>query len=65
MTTYETVFGSIDNYVKAGDVSCRPADIRHQGFSSKRSMLLVWENGSPKPPDLVRKGEAPVVPVTF
>jgi len=50
---------------KAGDVSCMPADIRHQGFSSKRSMLLVWENGSPKIPDLVRKGEAPVVPVTF
>lgn len=50
---------------KAGDVSCMPADIRHQGYSSKRSMLLVWENGSPKIPELIAKGEAPVVPVTF
>ncbi|MEQ9813828.1 MAG: hydroxyquinol 1,2-dioxygenase [Azospirillaceae bacterium] len=51
--------------MKAGDVACMPADIRHQGFSAKRSMLLVWENGSPRIPDLVRKGEAPVVPVEF
>jgi hypothetical protein len=50
---------------KAGDVACMPADIRHQGFSDKRSMLLVWENGSPKIPDLIRQGKAPVVPVTF
>jgi len=51
--------------MKAGDVSCMPADIRHQGFSNKRSMLLVWENGSPKIPDLVRSGEAPVVSVRW
>jgi len=51
--------------MKAGDVACMPADVRHQGFSSKRSMLLVWENGSPLIPELVRKGEAPVVPVSF
>lgn len=50
---------------KAGDIACMPADIRHQGFSTKRSMLLVWENGSPKIPDLIVKGEAPIVPVTF
>ncbi len=51
--------------MKAGDVSCMPADIRHQGFSNKRSMLLVWENGSPAIPDLVRSGEAPIVSVTW
>ncbi|MDX1736903.1 MAG: hydroxyquinol 1,2-dioxygenase [Alphaproteobacteria bacterium] len=51
--------------MKAGDVAAMPADIRHQGFSNKRSMLLVWENGSPKIPDLVRNGQAPVVPVKW
>ncbi len=50
---------------KAGDVACMPADIRHQGFSAKRSMLLVWENGSPKVPDLIREGKAPSQAVTF
>jgi len=50
---------------KAGDVSCMPADIRHQGFANKRAMLLVWENGSPKIPDLIREGKAPTVPVSF
>jgi hypothetical protein len=51
--------------MRAGDVACMPADIRHQGYSPKRSMLLVWENASPNIPDLIEKGEAPVVPVTF
>lgn len=51
--------------MKAGDVACMPADIRHQGFSPKRSMLLVWENGSPKIPELITKGEAPNVAVQF
>ena len=50
---------------KAGDVSCMPADIRHKGFADKRAMLLVWENGSPKIPELIARGEAPVVSVTF
>ena len=50
---------------KAGDVACMPADIRHQGFSAKRSMLLVWENGSPKIPDLIREGKAPNQAITF
>lgn len=50
---------------RAGDICCMPADIRHQGFSAKRSMLLVWENGSPKIPDLIRRGEAPNVAVEF
>jgi len=51
--------------MRPGDVACMPADIRHQGFSRKRSMLLVWENGSPKIPELVRSGQAPVVAVQF
>ncbi len=50
---------------KAGDVSCMPADIRHKGYADKRAMLLVWENASPKIPELIAKGEAPVVSVTF
>ena len=50
---------------RAGDVACMPADIRHQGFSAKRAMLLVWENGSPKVPDLIREGKAPNVAVQF
>jgi hypothetical protein len=50
---------------RAGDCACMPADIRHQGFSAKRAMLLVWENGSPKVPDLIREGKAPTVAVSF
>lgn len=51
--------------MKAGDVAAMPADIRHQGYSPKRSMLLVWENASEKIPELIQAGEAPVVPVKF
>jgi hypothetical protein len=51
--------------MRAGDVSAMPADISHRGFSTKRSMLLVWENGSPKLPELIRSGQAPTVPVKF
>ncbi len=51
--------------MKAGDGACMPADIRHQGFSPKRSMLLVWENGSPAIPDLIREGKAPNYAVDF
>ena len=50
---------------KAGDICAMPADIRHQGFSPKRSMLLVWENASNEIPKLIGEGKAPVVPVTF
>nr|WP_231923479.1 hydroxyquinol 1,2-dioxygenase [Sphingobium cloacae] len=50
---------------KAGDVSCMPADIRHKGYADKRAMLLVWENASPKIPELITQGKAPVVSVTF
>jgi hypothetical protein len=30
--------------MKAGDVAAMPADIRHKGYSPKRSILIVWEN---------------------
>lgn len=51
--------------MKAGDVASMPADIRHQGFSPKRAMLLVWENTNP---DIVRmheSGELKPYPVEF
>lgn len=51
--------------MKAGDICCMPADIRHQGYSTKRSMLLVWENGSPMIPELISQGKAPIVAVQF
>lgn len=51
--------------MRAGDVAAMPADIRHQGYSPKRSMLLVWENGSPEIPELIATGQAPVYPVDF
>jgi hypothetical protein len=51
--------------MKAGDVSAMPADIRHQGYSPKRSMLLVWENNSSKVPELIASGQAPTYPVDF
>ena len=51
--------------MKAGDIAAMPADIRHQGYSPKRSMLLVWENASPDLPEMIRTGKAPTVPVEF
>jgi hypothetical protein len=51
--------------MKAGDVSAMPADIRHQGYSPKRSMLLVWENNSSKVPEAIASGQAPTYPVEF
>jgi hypothetical protein len=51
--------------MKAGDMAAMPADCRHQGFSPKRSMLLVWENGSPTIVDEIRQGLCPVNPVEF
>ena len=51
--------------MKPGDVAAMPADIRHQGYSPKRSMLLVWENGSNRIPEMIAKGEANVHPVEF
>jgi Hydroquinone 1,2-dioxygenase large subunit N-terminal len=51
--------------MKAGDMAAMPAYCRHQGFSPKRSMLLVWENGSPSLVYEIQKGESPEVPVAF
>jgi Hydroquinone 1,2-dioxygenase large subunit N-terminal len=51
--------------MKAGDVAAMPADIRHRGYSPKRSMLLVWENASPEIADLIATGRAPTYPVDF
>lgn len=51
--------------MKAGDVAAMPADIRHQGYSPKRSMLLVWENNSGAIPDLIASGKLPNYPIEF
>lgn len=51
--------------MKAGDMAAMPAYCRHQGFSPKRSMLLVWENGSPTLVHEIQRGESPEVPVRF
>lgn len=51
--------------MKAGDMAAMPAYCRHQGYSPKRSMLLVWENGSPTLVHEIHRGEAPEVPVQF
>lgn len=51
--------------MKAGDMAAMPAYCRHQGYSPKRSMLLVWENGSPNLVYEIERGESPEVPVKF
>jgi len=51
--------------MKPGDVAAMPADIRHQGFSPKRSMLLVWENGDPRLPELYAKKRLKPTPIDF
>jgi hypothetical protein len=51
--------------MKAGDMAAMPAYCRHQGYSPKRSMLLVWENGSPTLVYEIQNGQAPEVPVQF
>jgi hypothetical protein len=51
--------------MKAGDVAAMPSDIRHQGYSPKRSMLLVWENASGTIPKLISSGQFPTQPVEF
>lgn len=51
--------------MKSGDVCAMPADIRHQGFSPKRSMLLVAENGTPGLNERYASGELPPYPVEF
>nr|WP_314557907.1 hydroxyquinol 1,2-dioxygenase [uncultured Pseudomonas sp.] len=51
--------------MKPGDVAAMPADIRHQGFSRKRSMLLVWENGNPELPEMYESGKLKPYPIEF
>ncbi|WP_019673638.1 hydroquinone dioxygenase large subunit [Psychrobacter lutiphocae] len=51
--------------MKAGDIAAMPANIRHQGASTKRSMLLVWENATPDIPDRYASGELSPYPVQF
>jgi len=51
--------------MKAGDVAAMPADIRHQGYSKKRSMLLVWENATADLPQRYERGELKPWPVDF
>jgi hypothetical protein len=51
--------------MNAGDVAAMPADIRHKGFSTKRSMLLVWENVTPDLPKRYDRGELKPWPVDF
>jgi hypothetical protein len=49
----------------AGDVAAMPADIRHRGYSPKRSMLIVWENNDNAVATLHQTGEIPPYPVEF
>ena len=51
--------------MRAGDVAAMPADIRHQGYSPKRSMLFVWENATPGLPERYEQGELPPYPAEF
>lgn len=51
--------------MRPGDVACMPANIRHQGYSRKRSMLLVWENANPELPGLYASGKLPPYPIDF
>ena len=51
--------------MKAGDVAAMPADIRHQGYSTKRSMLYVWENVTLDLPKRYESGELSPYPVDF
>ncbi len=51
--------------MKPGDVCAMPADIRHQGFAPKRSMLMVMENGTPGLEEKYAKGELKPYPVEF
>ncbi len=51
--------------MKAGDVAAMPADIRHQGYSPKRSILLVWENNDASLPALYANKRLKSNPVDF
>jgi hypothetical protein len=51
--------------MRAGDVAAMPADIRHRGYSPKRSMLIVWENNDHAVARLHQQGAIPPYPVEF
>jgi hypothetical protein len=51
--------------MKPGDVAAMPADIRHRGYSPKRSMLIVWENNDNNVATLHASGKIPPYPVEF
>lgn len=51
--------------MKPGDVAAMPADIRHKGYSPKRSMLVVWENNDDKLPKMYANHELKPYPVEF
>jgi hypothetical protein len=51
--------------MKAGDVAAMPADIRHKGYSPKRSILIVWENNDGSLPQRHASGELKPYPVDF
>lgn len=51
--------------MKAGDIAAMPADIRHQGYSPKRSILIVWENNDSTLPQQYSSGKLKPHPVDF
>jgi hypothetical protein len=51
--------------MKAGDVAAMPADIKHRGYSPKRSMLIVWENNDHTLAEKYAKGQFRPYPVEF
>jgi hypothetical protein len=51
--------------LRAGDVAAMPANIRHRGYSPKRSMLIVWENNDAELPQLYACGRLQPFPVDF
>src|SRR5205809_194137 len=50
-------------HMKPGDCCAMPADISHNLWAPERSMLLVWENGNPELPELIRLGKTPTTPL--
>ncbi|QIC69495.1 hydroxyquinol 1,2-dioxygenase [Acinetobacter indicus] len=51
--------------MKPGDICAMPANIRHQGYATKRSMILVWENATADLPEKYASGELPPYPIDF
>lgn len=49
--------------MRPGDICAMPADIRHQGYSPKRCMLMVMENGTPDLAERYASGELDPYPI--